>query len=413
MSALSINPLSPLAGSSGRLVVIGAGMGGLVFARVAQKHGLEVMVFERDESPNARTQGGTLDMHVESGQWALDVAGLLEPFKAIARPEGEDLRIVAKDRCILWDELGGEPTMARPEVDRPKLRQLLIDSLLPGTIRWNHRLVSITPTGEGECHRLRFSSGVEITADVLIGADGAGSLVRPLVTDAKPAYTGVSFVEIGIDDVQRRFPDVATLVGRGSLFALADNKGLMAQLNGDGRIRVYAALRVSEGGLGELGVSFENAEHARNGLLKQFDGWAPELRRLIEVCDDDTFIPRPIHAMPVGVRWVSRPGFTLLGDAAHQMSPFAGAGANLAMQDGAALALALVSSRDPALAIANYEREMFARAEASAEESALNLEMCISEHGARRMAERIRSYASDGVAPIRIDAAAEDAPASS
>jgi len=76
------------------------------------------------------------------------------------------------------------------------------------------------------------------------------------------------------------------------------------------------------------------------------------------------------------------------------MSPFAGAGANLAMQDGAALALALVSSRDPVIAIANYEREMFARAKASAEESALNQEMCISKHGARRMAEKMRSYAA-------------------
>ena len=395
MSTVKIDPLSPLPGPCHhRLVVIGAGMGGLVFARVAQKHGLEVLVFERDESPDARTQGGTLDLHVESGQWALGVAELLEQFKALARPEGEDIRIVSKDGGVLWEQVDAEPTMARPEVDRPKLRQLLIDSLVPGTIHWNHRLVSITPSGERECHRLRFSTGLEITAGVVIGADGAGSLVRPVVTAAKPSYTGVSFVEIRIDDVQRRFPDVAALVGRGSLFALADNKGLMAQLNGDGRVRVYVALRVPEDGLGELGISFENAEHARSGLLQQFDGWAPELRRLIDVCDD-TFIPRPIHVMPVGVRWASKPGVTLLGDAAHQMSPFAGAGANLAMQDGAALALALVSSRDPAIAIANYEREMFARAKASAAESALNQDMCISKHGARRMAEKMRSYAAE------------------
>lgn len=394
MPAVTVNPHSPLPIPSHRIIVIGAGMGGLVFARVAQQHGLEVLVFERDESPDARTQGGTLDMHVESGQWALGVAGLLEQFKVLARPEGEDLRIVSKDGSVFWEEVGAEPTMARPEVDRPKLRKLLIDSLAPGTIQWNHRLISIAPTSEHGCHHLRFSTGLEITSEVVIGADGANSQIRPLVTSAKPAYTGVSFVEIGIDDVKDCFPDVAALVGRGSLFALADNKGLMAQLNGDGRVRVYVALRVSESGLDQFGISFENAKQARTGLLQQFDGWAPELRRLIEACGD-TFIPRPIHAMPAGVQWANQPGVTLLGDAAHQMSPFAGAGANLAMQDGAALALALISTSDSAIAIANYEREMFARAAPAAKESALNLEMCISEHGARHMAERIRSYAAE------------------
>lgn len=98
----------------------------------------------RDASPDARAQGGTLDLHIESGQWALGVAELLEQFKALARPEGEDIRIVSKDGCVLWEQVEAEPTMARPEVDRPPLRQLLIDSLVPGTIHWNQRLVSIT-----------------------------------------------------------------------------------------------------------------------------------------------------------------------------------------------------------------------------------------------------------------------------
>jgi len=101
MSNITVNPLSPLPGSAHRLVVIGAGMGGLVFARVAQKHGLEVLVFERDESPDARAQGGTLDLHVESGQWALGVAELLEQFKALARPErGHPNRVERRRRPL-------------------------------------------------------------------------------------------------------------------------------------------------------------------------------------------------------------------------------------------------------------------------------------------------------------------------
>src|ERR1700722_1502893 len=88
-----------------RLVVIGAGPGGLVLARVLQKAGLDVVVFEREASRDGRTQGGTLDLHIESGQWALEQAGLLNEFRAIARPEGQYLRIANKHGQLLCDEI--------------------------------------------------------------------------------------------------------------------------------------------------------------------------------------------------------------------------------------------------------------------------------------------------------------------
>jgi len=366
-------------------------MGGLVFARVMQMHGLDVVVYERDESPVARSQGGVLDLHVESGQWALEVAGLADDFKRLARPEGEDMRILTKEGVVLWDQVGEEPSMHRPEIDRPVLRRLLIDALKPGTIRWNHQLVAVAPTGQRN-HCLRFADGTQVISEVVIGADGANSQVRALVTDAVPAYSGVSFIELGIADVQNRFPDVAALVGRGSLFALGDDKGLIAQLNGDGRVRIYVALRMAEGAFESLGIQFGNTAATRAGLLSQFSDWAPSLRRLIEVCDDE-FIPRAVTAMPVGITWPNKPGVTLLGDAAHQMSPFAGAGANVAMQDGAALALALVGADDLHTAIADFERAMFARAHECAEASAQGMETCISPDGAHRLAEQMKQHA--------------------
>jgi 2-polyprenyl-6-methoxyphenol hydroxylase-like FAD-dependent oxidoreductase len=68
--------------------------------------------------------------------------------------------------------------------------------------------------------------------------------------------------------------------------------------------------------------------------LSRFEGWAPELRRLLEECDDQ-FIVRPIYALPVPHRWNTRARVTILGDAARVMSPFSGLGANTAMLDGA------------------------------------------------------------------------------
>jgi 2-polyprenyl-6-methoxyphenol hydroxylase-like FAD-dependent oxidoreductase len=99
----------------------------------------------------------------------------------------------------------------------------------------------------------------------------------------------------------------------------------------------------------------------------------------------------------VGIRWPSRPNVTLLGDAAHLMSPFAGAGANLAMQDGAALALEIREASDPSVAIAAYEEKMFERAEEEAQRSADGLAMCISPNGSERFAnwmERVQALHS-------------------
>lgn len=71
-----------------RIAIIGAGPGGLLCARVLQQRGLAVTVYDADASAEARNQGGTLDLHADTGQIALREAGLLDDFFALARPEG-------------------------------------------------------------------------------------------------------------------------------------------------------------------------------------------------------------------------------------------------------------------------------------------------------------------------------------
>jgi 2-polyprenyl-6-methoxyphenol hydroxylase-like FAD-dependent oxidoreductase len=378
------------------LVVVGAGPGGLVFARVLQKAGLDVAVFEREVSRDGRTQGGTLDLHVESGQWALEQAGLSNEFRAIARPEGQDLRIANKHGKLLWNEISEPDVMSRPEVDRPRLRKILLDSLAPGTIRWNYNLSSVKPADGEAGHILHFENSNSIRAGMLVGADGAWSRVRPLVSDAKPAYTGVSFIETGISDVATRHPEVSAIVGRGSFFALEDDKGLMAQKNGDGSVRISAAFRIPEDGFAALRIGSTDPAATRSAILAQFEDWNAEITSLIRACDN-IFVPRPLTALPVGIRWPSQLNVTLIGDAAHLMSPFAGAGANLAMQDGAALALEIREASDPSVAIAAYEEKMFERAEEEAQRSADGLAMCISPNGSERFAnwmERVQALHS-------------------
>ena len=69
-----------------RIVIIGAGPGGLTLARILQQRGVKSAIYESEESANARNQGGSLDLHEDTGQSALRACGLIVEFKKLSRP---------------------------------------------------------------------------------------------------------------------------------------------------------------------------------------------------------------------------------------------------------------------------------------------------------------------------------------
>jgi 2-polyprenyl-6-methoxyphenol hydroxylase-like FAD-dependent oxidoreductase len=318
-----------------RIAIAGAGIGGLTCARVLLLHGFEnVTVFERESSPEARQQGGTIDLHADSGQKAVRAAGLFDQWRALARFEGQEQRKVDHATAALIEHEPAEGDF-RPEIDRGQLRKLLLDSLTPGTVAWGLGISSATP---GEVTFLDGSTGA---FDLVIGADGAWSRVRAAVSPAQPQYTGVLFVETRHDnDVQ-----LLDLTGQGTM--VVDHEGLMlwAQRNSGNHIRAYACLRARED------WKPSNAE-----LLDVYAGWHPSLQAFLA----GELIHRPLYALPVPHTWEHTPGVTLLGDAAHLMPPL-GVGANLAMEDAAELAVAIADHgvRDGVRA---YESVMLPRA---------------------------------------------------
>ncbi|MFI6503883.1 FAD-dependent oxidoreductase [Nonomuraea typhae] len=210
-------------------------------------------------------------------------------------------------------------------------------------------------------HQVDFAHGTTVVADLLIGADGAWSRVRPLLSEAVPEYFGVCSVETFLFDAGTRHPASAEAVGAGSLFALAPGRGLLAHREGGGTLHTYAQLKKPRDWFAGLDATDAAALTVR--VAKEFDGWVPELTALITDSDTPPVL-RPIFTLPAGHRWDRIPGVTPLGDAAHLRAPN-GEGANLAMQDGAELGRALAAHPgDTEAALAAHEQAMFARAAA-------------------------------------------------
>ncbi|KAI9810473.1 MAG: hypothetical protein M1827_006249 [Pycnora praestabilis] len=429
-----------------KIAIVGAGPGGLLLARVLHQNQIPYTIFEAETSPNTRPQGGTLDLHPPTGQRAIKEAGLWSDFEKVARPDGEEMKLGdSAGKIYIHEQSQGN---CAPEVDRNALRILLRESIPEDSIRWGYKVqkVEVSEGGEGTIH---FAHGnTESGFDLIVGADGAWSKIRPLLSSAVPYYSGITGPDMNIPNVDIAHPVLSRLVGKGTYFTLTDNKSIVAQRCGDGSIRVYPWHREAEDWNTSSGIDWKSPVDVRAKLLKIYEGWVPELKALIEATDDN-IVPRNLYMLPIGHCWAHVPGLTLLGDAAHVMTPFAGEGVNLALLDGLELGLAIASvskvrntfssssaeatqdihadipispttiitnatftttsnslpttidsdpgSKSLSTAIRTFEKAMFARATEVQQEAWDNMQMMYCDTAPKQMAARFQEYADTGV----------------
>jgi 2-polyprenyl-6-methoxyphenol hydroxylase-like FAD-dependent oxidoreductase len=370
------------------ITIIGAGLGGLTLARVLHLHGISSIVFEAEPSAESRAQGGMLDIHDYNGQLALQDAGLLAKFQELILEGRQAMRILGRDGSLLFEN-ADDGSGGRPEVQRGELRQMLLDSLPAGTVRWDHKVTSVRSHGDGR-HEVSFANGGTVTTHLLVGADGAWSKVRPLLSAVTPQYTGMSYVETYLFDAGVRHPASAVAVGTGQMGAPVQGKAIMAHRERHDTLHTYAMLARPLEWFAD--IDFTDKAKASSRIAEEFDGWAPELTALIT--DSDTIpLLRPLHALPNEHRWQRVPGVSLIGDAAHLSIPN-GEGANLALYDGAELAKAIASHADDLEAgLQQFEQAMFKRSAKVAAEGEKFYELLAGEDPARGMIDMFEDAA--------------------
>ena len=373
-----------------QIAIVGGGPGGLTLARLLQLTGGNVKVYERDLNRHTRVQGSPLDLHEESGLAAIIAAGLLEGFKVNFMPGADRERIINPQAEIVYSDHGGKPEANfgdqhfRPEIDRGALRKLLLDSLKPEIVVWDSHFQNMTKQGDG--WELHFKNGTSVYADLVVGADGANSKIRPYVTHIKPFYSGILMLEGNVYNAAQKAPNLNALLGGGKIMAFGNEKNLLIGQKENGEIGFYASFRAEENWAKENGLDYSSNTEMLVWFRKEYAEWASVWDELFENAAMP-FIPRPIYCMPLDQTWEARVNVTLLGDAAHVMPPFAGEGVNMAMLDALELCRSLSSDQSSCFheAIAAYESNMRTRAAMKAKESLENGELMHSENALNAM----------------------------
>lgn len=362
------------------IAIVGGGPGGLMLGLLLQRQGFSFTIYERGYQNMHSDRGGSLDIHDDSGQLPLKVAGIFENFRKHARYEGEDTRIVNKDGEILYDE-DAEGEGNRPEIDRGKLCDIIMEQIHPENIKYGFKFEKLIQRDNGEVE-LVFENGTTVMTNLVIGADGAFSQIRSYLTNAKPEYTGISMIEMNSDENEH--PDLLKFNKNGKLIGLGDDQAILGQRNGDGRIMAYISFKTKYEKLDEYRNLSLDALKER--LLAEYSDWDSELQNYIAYSYDDIKFRR-IYKLPIGLTWATQPNITIIGDAAHLMSPFAGEGVNMALYDAYLLAESFKNFNNLTEVLKVYEQQMFETTKVHAKESQDNLEIFFSENGAKKMAQ--------------------------
>ncbi len=290
------------------------------------------------------------------------------------------MRLVDRELNITFDDhnFAKITSETRPEIDRAPLRDILLNSLKPDTVIWDSQFTSMEKQERGWLSH--FKTETSAYADILIAADGANSKIRSYISDIKPIYSGITLIEGNIYEAEKNAPKLFAFAKGGKVMAFDNEQFIGYGIKGDGSIMFVVCFKIPENWLRQSGIDFKNKAQVLAWFKKEFANWSDEWHEFF-TNDDVHFIPRPQYYFPFNQKWKTQENLTMIGDAAHRMPPFAGEGANVAMQDSFELAECLTGDKSPDIktAISHFEKHMIARGAEATQETLENTKRMFSK----------------------------------
>ena len=317
-----------------RIIIAGGGIGGTAAALALHRAGFPVTLYE--QSADFAEVGAGMSLWPNATRVLRDL-GLLDRVTALGEPVNDFQLLRPDGRVISIINMGGFATPALC-LHRADLHRCLRDPLPPARLEANQRLVSFTE--DGGRVTATFSGGREVPADGLVGADGIRSVIREqLHGESPPIYRGYC-VWRGIA------PRVKGLVrGRITETWGAGRRFGILPMGGD-RVCWYATRNGPP-------LQPDGPEGRKQEVHRLFRDWHGPIPALIEsteqvIMKNDARDRHPLR------RW-GEGRVTLLGDAAHPITPNVGQGAGMAIEDAAGLAKALRTAPNVPAAFRAYE----------------------------------------------------------